>query len=98
MCDIGCPQYENKNSGYGLKKLYLIRADQTSWFDRDSPGLERDVPVSRKSTFETHSCPGLQKAVLVGTEGITCDLPLLSAQAMREATQQKQCSTMFGLF
>jgi len=27
------------------------QADQTSRFDRDSPGLECDVPVSRKGTF-----------------------------------------------
>jgi len=38
-----------------------------------SPGLERDVPVSRKGMFGTHLCPGLQKAVPVGTEGITFD-------------------------
>jgi len=49
------------------------QADQTSRFHRDSPGLERDVPVSRKDTFGTHLCPSLQKAVPIGTEGITCD-------------------------
>jgi len=29
-------------------------------------------------TFGTHLCPGLQKAVPVGTEGITCDFPVSS--------------------
>jgi len=76
----------------------LIQADRTSRFDLDSPGLECDVPVSRKGTFGTHLCPGLKKAVLVGTEGISCALPVLSAQAKREVTQQKQYSTMFELF
>jgi len=44
-----------------------LQADQTYRFDRDSPGLVHDVPVSRKGTFVMHLCPGLQKAVLVGT-------------------------------
>jgi len=57
--------------------LYCPRqADQTSRFDRDSPGLERDVPVSRKGTFVTYLCPGLRKAISVGTE----DLRLFSFQ------------------
>jgi len=42
------------------------------------PGLERDVLMSRKGTFGTHLCPDLQKAVPVGTEGITCDFPVSS--------------------
>jgi len=48
-----------------------VQAAQTSRFDRDSPGLKRDVPVSRKDTFGMHSCPGLQKAIPVGAEGVT---------------------------
>jgi len=55
------------------KTVSWVQADRTSRFDRDSPGLERYVPVSRKGTFGTHLCPGLQKAVPVRTEGITCD-------------------------
>jgi len=54
------------------------KADQTFRFDRDSPGLERDVPVSRKGKFGIHLCPGLQKTVPVGTEGITYDFPVTS--------------------
>jgi len=50
---------------------YVGQADQTSRFDRDSPGLERDVPVSRKGTFGTHLCRDLQTTILVGTEGIS---------------------------
>jgi len=48
----------------GWRTPFLQRstqADQTSQFDRDCAGLERDVPVSREGTFVTHLCPGLQK-------------------------------------
>jgi len=61
------------------RELSSDQADHTSQFDRDSPALERDVPVYRKSTFGTHLCSGLQKAVLVGTDGITCYIPVVSA-------------------
>jgi len=53
------------------------QADQTSRSDQDSPGLERDVPVSRKGKFRAHLFPGLQKVIPGGTEGITCDFPSL---------------------
>jgi len=55
-----------------------MQADQTSGFDWDSRSLERDVPVSRKPTLGTHLCLGLQKAVTVGTVGVTCDFPVSS--------------------
>jgi len=61
----------HRNSG-----VLHVQADQTSRLDRDSPGLERDVPMSWKGTFRMHLCPGLQKVVLVGTEGITCSLKI----------------------
>jgi len=47
------------------------------------PGLEYDVQVIRKGTSGTHLCPGLQKAVLVGPEGINCDFPVVSASQVR---------------
>jgi len=59
---------------YGFTIRILVQADHKSQFDRDSPGLECDVPVSRKGTFGTHLC--LQKAALVGTKGIICDFSL----------------------
>jgi len=48
--------------------IRLGQANQTSRFDRDSPGLDRDVPVSRKGTFGTHLCPSSQKAFPVWTD------------------------------
>jgi len=43
-------------SGSWRRRVIVHQADQTSRFDRDNPGLERDVPVSRKGTFGTHLC------------------------------------------
>jgi hypothetical protein len=40
--------------------LTVLELGQTSRFDRDSPGLRRRVPVSRKNTFGTQKCPGFE--------------------------------------
>jgi len=61
-----------------MKHEGVEQANQTSRFDWDSPGLEHYVLVSRKGTYVTHLCSGLQKAILVETEGITRDFPVFS--------------------